>query len=452
MNVSNKSNHTELNNVTIPIMKLTRTILSAILTTACVSASAFAADWAHWRGPNFDGSTSEKQLPDDFSKTNNVKWVATLPGPSASTPIIWKDHIFLSSTDLKTKTLRALALDRKSGRLLWDNEIAQGFNQDERSNHASPSPTTDGERAYFFYSTGDLVAFDLSGKQVWARNIQKDYGQFVYQWTYGASPTLFDGKLFIQVLQRDVPVHGRGVKTAPNESYLLALDPKTGKELWRHVRPTDAKLESREAYSTPIPHNGQLLISGGDCLTAHDPRDGKELWRWGSFNTQNKTHMRLVPSPVVGSNIALVCAPQRYPLFAVNLAGKVDNSSLAWQSEGKELFSDTATPLFYGGRFYVLNGDRKTLTRIEPATGKVEWTGDLGGMAKFESSPTGADGKIYFQNFRGDVYVVEAGEKFNLLRVIPMGETDENEMRSAIAIAQGNLFIRTAGKLYCVGK
>ena len=411
-----------------------------------------AANWPHWRGPSFNGSSTEQKLPDEFSKTNNVKWVASLPGPSAATPIIWGDHIFLSSTDLKTKTLRAIALDRKSGNILWNNEIAPGFNQDERSNLASPSPTTDGERAYFFYSTGDLEAFDFSGKQVWSRNIQKEYGQFVYQWTYGASPTLFDGKLFIQVLQRDVPVHGRGEKTQPNESYLLALDPKTGKELWRHIRATDAKSESREAYSTTIPYNGQLLIAGGDCLTAHDPRDGKELWRWCSFNTQNKTHMRLVPSPVVGSNIALVCAPQRYPLFAVNLAGKVDNSSLAWQSESRELFSDTATPLFYGGRFYVLNGDRKTLTRIELATGKIDWTGDLGGMSKFDGSPTGADGRIYFQNFRGDVYVVEAGEKFNLLRIIPMGETDDNELRSTIAVSQGNLFIRTGSKLYCVGK
>ena len=434
------------------LMNPLTTIAFIALMAVCNSMSVNAADWPHWRGPNFDGSSLEEKLPDDFSKTNNVKWAASLPGPSAATPIIWGDLIFLSSTDLKTKTLRALALDRKSGSVLWNNEVAPGFSQDERSNLASPSPTTDGERAYFMYSTGDLVAFDFSGKQVWAHNIQKDYGQFVYQWTYGASPTLFDGKLFIQVLQRDVPVHGRGEKTAPNESYLLALDPKTGKELWRYIRATDAKSESRESYSTTIPHNGQLLIAGGDCLTAHDPRDGKELWRWCSFNTQNKTHMRLVPSPVVGSNIALVCAPQRYPLFAVNLSGKVDNSSLAWQSENRELFSDTPTPLFYRGRFYVLNGDRRTLTRIEPVTGKIDWTGDLSGMAKLDGSPTGADGKIYFQNFRGDVFIVDADEKFNLRHVIPMGDTDDDTLRSTIAVSQGNLFIRTGNKLYCVGK
>ena len=169
------------------------TIVFILLLTVCGSMSVNAADWPHWRGPNFDGSSSEGKLPDDFSKTNGVKWATSLPGPSAATPISWGDHIFLSSTDLKTKTLCALALDRKSGSVVWDNEVAPGFSQDERSNLASPSPTTDGERAYFFYSTGDLVAFDFSGKQIWSRNIQKDYGQFVYQWTYGASPTFLGG-------------------------------------------------------------------------------------------------------------------------------------------------------------------------------------------------------------------------------------------------------------------
>jgi outer membrane protein assembly factor BamB len=430
-------------------MKTSFPCLAVVAALMSLLTDGHAADWPHWRGPEFNGATTEEKLPVKFSPTNNVRWVAELPGPSAATPVVWSNHVFVSSTDLKSKTLRAIALDRATGKLLWDNEISPGFNQDERSNLASPSPTTDGERAYFLYATGDLAGFDFSGKKIWSRNLQKDFGQFVYQWTYGASPTLFDGKLFIQVLQRDKAVHGRGEKTEPNESYLLALDPKTGKELWRHVRASDAVAESREAYSTPIPHKGQLLISGGDCLTAHDPRDGKELFRWGSYNLQNKTYMRLVPSPVVGDGIALVCAPQKYPLFAVKFGAGTNAPTLAWQSEGRELFSDTATPLFYRGRFYVLNGDRRTIYRIEPTSGKIDWTGDLGGMTKFESSPTAADGKIYFQNMRGDVFVVAAGEKFDLLSTNPMGGGDDG-VRSSVAISGGCLFIRTAGRLFCV--
>src|SRR5262249_42018181 len=153
-----------------------------------------------------------------------------------------------------------------------------------------------------YYGTGNLAAFDFAGKKIWARNLSKDYGPFAYQWTYGASPTVFEGKLFIQVLQRDVPVRGRGRSDGPIDSYVLALDPKTGKELWRHVRPCDAVMESREAYSTPIPfeyeRRKELLIAGGDCISGHNLDDGKELWRWGTWNPTRIGHWRLVPSPV----------------------------------------------------------------------------------------------------------------------------------------------------------
>src|SRR5206468_86972 len=123
-----------------------------------------------------------------------------------------------------------------------------------------------------------------------------------------------------------------------------------------------------------------------------------------------------------------------------------------WKSQDRQVSSDVATPLFYKGRFYVLNGERQTITRLEPATGKVEWTGELGGRIKIESSPTGADDKIYFQNFRGQVFVVAAADQFKLLETIPMGDEGDDQLRSSIAASQGDLFIRAGHKLYCVGK
>ena len=438
-------------------MNALKSSLVAIGLTTLLVVPAHAENWPHWRGPHFNGSSTEQKLPDDFSKTNNVKWIAPLPGPSAATPIVWGDHVFVSSTDLRSKTLRAIALDRGSGKALWHHEVAPGFSLGDSSNFASPSPVTDGNLVYFLYGTGDLVAFDFKGNKVWSRNVQKDYGQFAYQWTYGASPTLFDGKLYLQVLQRDVPVHGRGCKDGPCESYLLALNPKTGEELWRHVRPSDAAQESKEAYSTPIPfaHNGraEILISGGDCLSGHDAKTGKELWRWGSWNPMRITHWRLVPSPVASEPGALVCAPKGAPVFSVKPGGqgKLDDSWIRWKSEDREVSSDVCTPLYYQGRYYVLNGERRTLARVDPATGKPDWVGELGSRIKIEGSPTGADGKIYFQNFRGEVFIVEAREKFNLLRTIPMGDDGDDQLRSTIAVSQGNLYIRTGSKLYCVG-
>jgi len=432
---------------------------SLILSLAVLlpGANIRAENWPHWRGPDFNGSTTEEKLPDHFSKTEGVKWVAALPGPSAATPIIWQDHVFVSSTDLKTKSLYALALDRRTGKVLWDQEVSPAFAQDDMSNFASPSPTTDGKLVYFQYGNGELVAFDFAGKKVWSRNLQQDYGQFAYQWTYGASATLHDGRLYIQVLQRDVPVHGRGRKDGPGDSYLLALEPKTGKELWKQVRPSDAKQESHEAYSTPIPFASggreELLVAGGDCLTGHDPKTGAELWRWGTWNPTRITHWRLVTSPVAGGGVVLACAPKGSPIYAIKPGGKgtLDDSWIAWKSGGREVSSDVCTPLFYRGKFYVLNGDRKTIARVEPATGKVDWVGELGTRINIEGSPTGADGKIYFQNFRGDVFVVAAGDEFKLLHTIPMGDDGDDQVRSVVAVSQGNLFIRTGGKLYCVG-
>jgi outer membrane protein assembly factor BamB len=427
------------------------------LTTLLVVLPARAENWPQWRGPHFDGSSTEQNLPAEFSKTNNVKWTASLPGPSAATPIVWGDRVFVSSTDTRTKTLRAICLDRQTGKQLWNQETGMGFNLDDRSNLASPSPITDGKLVWFYYGTGDLVAFDLTGKKLWSREIQKDYGQFAFNWTYGSSPMLYGDKLYVQVLQRDVAVRGRGRKDGPNDSYLLALDPKTGKELWKHVRPSEAHEESREAYSTPIPFErnggGGLLITGGDCITAHDAATGAELWRWGTWNPTRITHWRLVPSPVAGGGMALACAPKGSAVYALKLdsKGTRTDKDLAWTSQEREVSSDVGTPLFYKGRFYVLNGDKKTIARVDPATGKADWIGELGTRIKIESSPTGADDKIYFQNFRGEVFVVAAAEQFKLLHVAAMGDEDDNDLRAGVAASQGKLFIRTGSKLYCIG-
>jgi outer membrane protein assembly factor BamB len=437
----------------IPREKITVALLVAL-----PALPAWAENWAQWRGPSFNGSSSEANLPVEFSRTENVRWTASLPGTSAATPVVWANHVFVSSADERSKTMHALALDRQSGKVLWDQEVAVGYSHDDKSNFASPSPVTDGSIVAFLYGNGEVAAFDFSGKKLWSRNLEKDYGALAYQWTYGASPTLYDGKLIIQVLQRNEPVHGRGRTDGPIDSYLLAVEPQTGKNVWKQARPSTAHMESHEAYSTPIPFefNGrtELLIAGGDCITGHSLKDGAELWRWGTWNPTFITHWRLVPSPVAGGGVVLACAPKGSPVYACKAGAKgtQDDSVLAWKSSDREITSDVATPLFYKGRFYVLKGEqRPSISRVEPATGKVEWTGELDSRIKIESSPTGADDKIYFQNFRGEVFVVAAGTEFKLLKTIPMGDEGDDQLRSSIAVSQGSLFIRTGHKLYCVG-
>ncbi len=417
-----------------------------------------AANWPHWRGPDYTGASTATNLPARFSPTENVRWAADLPGPAASTPVVWGNRVFVSSTDAEAGRLVALALDRRTGRELWRHPVAEGMARDRLSNYASPSPVTDGQRVIYLYGQGTLAAFDLEGRELWTRSLARDYGEFAFLWTYGASPLLHDGRLYVQVLQRDKPVQGRG-RPGPDgsiESYLLALDPATGRELWRHVRPCDAVEESRESYASPVPftHAGrtEILVAGGDCLTGHDPATGRELWRWGTWNPRKIPHWRLVPSPVGGDGVILACAPKQDPVYAVAAGGvgTLPDAAVLWKSDQvREVTSDVPTPLFYQGDFFVLSDLRKSLARVEPRTGKVKWLIPTPGNAKYEASPTGADGRVYLLNFRGEVVVVDAADG-RVVHQTMLGEEGADRTRSTVVAVDRELFIRTNRKLYCV--
>ncbi len=431
-----------------------------LVVSAIAASAAVGTEWPHWRGPFFNGSTDEKNLPSKWTRTENVAWSTELPGCSAATPIVFGDRIFLSGIDQQRRMLLATCFDRKSGKRLWQHDISEGIRKDPRSTFAAASAVTDGKIVVFFYGNGELVCFDTQGKRLWQRNIQKDYGPFAFLWTFASSATLFDGKLYVQVLQRDVPVQGRGFADRKNESYLLAIDPNTGKTLWRRIRPSRAVAESREAFSTPLPFEiggrPQIVIVGGDALTGHDPQTGEELWRWGTWNPRRITHWRLVPSPVVGNGIVLVCPPKGSPIYAIRPRdrGTLSSSAVAWTSEDhtRELSSDVPTPAYYDGDFFVLNDLRKRLSRVEPATGKIKWSIETPGYAKYEASPLAADGKIYIINHAGEAAVVDAGNG-RILHQVKMDEPAGGEIvRTSISAAHGRLFIRTTRRLYCIGE
>ncbi len=439
-------------------------LLLNILHTDCLFG-----EWTNWRGPNFNGSSDYTgALPSKFDKQNSVKWSCSLPGPSAATPIIFDDMVFLPSIQVnKLKgrgdgELLALCLDKSNGEVLWKKNAGSGYKPGDsdgfdyqlhdRSNYASPSPVISGKSVVFFYGNGDLISFDFKGKENWRRNIQKDYGDFCFQWTFSASPTYFQNKLYLPVLQRDEPVHGRGANNS--KSFLLCLNPETGATLWKHDRPSPAQKESLESFGTIIPFNNKLLVAGGDVLTAHDPKNGNELWRWGTWNPKHKEQWwRLVPSPVVGDGVALVCAPKRAPVFAIKLDQKGSDhgkAGLRWEtSANPALTSDVPTPLYYQNKFYILSDLRKNLSQVNPESGKAEWTTELPGKYKWRSSPTAGDGKIYLMNHNGTVLVLSAASG-KILHSAEFGGTYDDNTRSSIAISAGNLFIRTNEKLYCI--
>ena len=376
------------------------------------TSSARGENWPHWRGPYFNGSTSEKNLPARWSRSENIDWVADLPGAAASTPIVWEKQVFVSGVDQARDVLQATCIDRTTGKPLWSRDVAKAIRREERSNKASPSPVTDGKSVVFGYGSGDLVGFDMDGNRRWARNLQQDYGPLAFFWTFGSSPLLYEGKLYVQVLQRSVAADGQSVKG--KESYLLALDPSTGKTLWRRVRTSQAAAESQESHATPIPmlHAGRalLLIAGGDALSGHDPATGNELWRWDGWNRLRAPNWPLIASPVAGAGVALVCVPKGQPVYAVRPEGTglLDERALAWSSRGSRgVTSEVPTPACYDGDFFVLSDSRKSLSRVASRTGKLIWSVPTPGQAKYEASPLAADGKIYLVNFDGQVAVAQ---------------------------------------------
>ena len=426
--------------------------------------------WDNWRGPHYNGtSDSSGALPEVFDRSQGVKWKTKLPGVSAATPIVSSGRVFIPSISVSKDSskkgrgeLLAMCFDANTGKLMWSRNAGSGYRPGQadgfdymlhdRSNYASPSPVVGLGLVYFFFGNGDLVAYDFAGKEQWRRNLQQDFGDFCFQWTFSASPTFFTNKLYIPILQRDEPVHGRGEKNA--KSFLLCIDPENGKTIWQHFRPSVAKKESLESFGTIIPHNGELLVAGGDVLSSHDSTTGKELWRWGTWNPGHKQQWwRLVPSPVIGNGVALVCAPKKAPIFAIKLDQQGSNSGpdgLRWEtSEDSVLTSDVPTPLFYRGDFFVLSDLRKSLSRVNPETGKPIWSLTLPGKYKWRGSPTAGDGKIYFMNHNGMVLVVSS-EDGKILNQAEMGGTYDDNTRSSIAIVANNLFIRTNENLYCI--
>jgi len=419
-----------------------------------LAASVRAENWPQWRGPFFNGSTTEAGLPAHWSKTDDVAWAAALPGYSGATPAIWEDSVFVSSPDPQ-ENLLLICLERKTGQVRWQKVVAAGNREKGRNNLCSPSPVTDGHSVFILFGTGDLAAFDFSGKEVWRRQLEKDYGHFSINWLYGSSPMLYGGRLYVEVIQskpRDGMAHGHD-GTAGGDSFLLCLDAATGQNVWRHVRPTDAVAESQEAYTTPIPCEGtsgpEILVVGGNYATAHSPATGEEIWRCGGLNVRGERSWRLVPSPVAAEGMIIACGPKRDPVLGIRDGGKglVTDTELAWRF--KEFPSDCVTPLVYRKQLYVLDGDRQMMTCLDPKTGQKKWQGSLGVHEIFRASPTGADAKIYCLSENGTAVVLDAGDEFKILSTVPM---DEGPVRSSIAVAHGQLFIRTAQHLYCVGK
>jgi len=423
-------------------------VLLAIL---AMGSSLEAENWPQWRGPAWNGSTTETNLKAHFSKQTDLLWSTPMPGRSGATPVVWGDAIFLPSPDAEKKLL-LLCVDRASGKVRWQREVGVGDRVNGKNNMASCSAVTDGRRVYALFGTSDFAAFEFDGTPAWQIRLREEFGAFANMFLYGASPLLFENRLYVPLLQRNPSTYGHAQDEKPErKSWLICVDPGTGKVLWRHERQTEAREEAMEAYTTPLPLAGrqgpEIIVVGADCVTAHRPADGSEVWRYAGLNRRKNLGGRIVPSAVAAPGFIFAIGPKREQLVALRAGGSglVDEGGVAWRTE--QNIPDVPTPLFYQGRLFVLDGDRQTLTCFQPDTGRQIWQGRLGIRELFYASPTGADGKIYCLSESGTLVVLSAGDPFEVLSSTAFGE---GPCMSSVVVSGGDLLIRTAENLHCL--
>jgi outer membrane protein assembly factor BamB len=400
-------------------------------------ATPRAENWPQWRGPSLNGVSSEKNLPVSWSATENVAWKLALPAWSGSTPIVWGDRIFLNVAE--GNQLFLWCVDRVKGTVRWKQRLSGGNVRMQKQNMSSPSPVTDGQHVWAMTGTGILKAFDFDGKELWARDIQSDYGTFGLQWGYGSSPLLFGDSLYVQVLH--------GMKTN-DPSYVLRISKANGRTIWRVERPTKARFESPDSYTTPAllryGNNIEIVITGGDVVTGHDPSNGNELWRAEGLNPSNDGSYRIVASPVVHGE--MIVAPSRErPMLALKVGGRGDvtKSHVLWSFNNGP---DVPTPVTDGTYVYAIN-DRGIMWCLDAKTGKEIYGRQRLRPATYSGSAVLADGKIYITDEDGVTSVVQAGPTF-----MKLAENDLDEYTlSSPAISEGQIFIRTESFLYAIG-
>jgi outer membrane protein assembly factor BamB len=421
-------------------------VLNRVITAGFFSSIAIATlsaeNWPQWRGPAMNGISTEKGLPLKWSPEENIAWKIPMPGRSGSTPIIWNDTIFLNiGTADGSGDLELWALNRNDGKILWKGPIAGGNHIERKQNMSSPSPVTDGRTVWVMTGVGVLKAFDFKGKELWSRDIQKDYGKFGLNWGYASSPLLDDGDLFVQVLH--------GMKT-DDPSYVLRIDGDTGKTLWRVERPTKAISESPDSYTTPAllryGTTKEIVISGGDVVTGHDPASGKEVWRVDGLNPTNNPNYRIIASPLVAGDIVIAPTRER-PMLAIKAGGRGDVTTThkIWTFDSGP---DVPTPVSDGKLVYTVN-DRGIAFALDLQTGKVVYGPERLKSDSYSASPVLAEGRIYITSENeGVTSVYKAGPTFELLAQNSLNDY----CLSSPAMSEGQIFIRTTGHLWAIGQ
>lgn len=413
-------------------------VMGAMISNSLV-CSIQADEWPQFRGRNSQGVSSETDVPLKWNAEDSIAWKTPIPGESWSSPVVWADHVFLTTATENGESCHVLALDRTSGKILWDKEVfrQEPRRKEGRNTYATPTPATDGERVYACFGDGSFVALDFAGEVVWTNRDYKFYGQH----GLATSPILHDGLL---IMARDGSSDSDdkqlGWQTPWDQAYVLALDAKTGKERWIGKRGL-----SRISHGAPCiwEHDGrtEIVSEAGDVVQGFDPATGERLWS-SLVAGEGK-----VPSAVIGEGLVFTSGgwggKESIQAFKLGGEGDLQESNLVW--EQKKGMPKIPSMLYAKPYLYAIT-DAGVATCMKADTGEIVWQERVGG--NFAASPVLANGRIYFVGDNGDSTVIEAGPEFNILAKNPLGE----KVQASPAISHGQIFIRTDKHLFCIGK
>lgn len=408
--------------------------MKSILSVASLLFFALTAggeDWPGWRGPRGDGSSLDKNVPLRWSYQENVIWKSPIPGVGHSSPVVAGDKVFLTTCLLKEKQRVLLALDRGSGKILWQRVVVTAplEKKHKLNSFASSTPATDGKHVWIsFLQYPDMIVacYDVDGNLAW----KKSPGKFFSVHGFCSSPVLFHDLVIVNGDQ-------------DSQAYIVALDKATGQERWRADRPNRTR-----SYCVPIivdmAGKKQLVLSGSLCVASYDPQTGKQHWIIDGPTEQFVAS--LVP------NQGLLFLTTGFPEYH-NLAirpdgvGNVTRTHIAWHEKNvpARKASYVPSPIAFDKYFYVIS-DQGWLSAFEATTGKRLWLEKLG--RHHSASPVLASGHLYMTDDDGITYVLKGGPKFEVVARNPL----EDECYSSPAVSEGRLYIRTAHSLWCIGK
>ena len=446
--------------VTIPARKISLTSGARL----SVRALPAKGSWPSFRGLEASGVADGQNLPDNWDgKTGeNILWRTPIPGLAHSSPIVWGDRVFVTSAvssdpkatfrpglygdgdaskDVSVHRWMIYALDKRSGKVVWERVAHQGEPIEKRhikATYANSSPATDGRIVVAWFGSHGLHAYDIKGKFLWKVDLGRiDLGAYdipTFEWGSASSPIIWNGMVFVQC-------------DTQTDSFLLALDAATGKTLWKTDR------DELPSWGTPTvinpPSGPELLTNASNFIRAYDPRTGKELWRLG------RSSKITAPTPIYSKDLLVVVsgrAPER-PIFVIKAGargdltlgeGQTSSDAIVWSRTGRGSYMPT--PLIYNDILYVLSNNG-LFDAYDLRTGREIYRERLPQVGSgFSASPVAADGKIYLSNEDGEMIVVAAGEKFKLIATNSLGEL----LMATPAMSDGVMYVRSANSLFAI--